>query len=279
MKRIHLLMLSFLIVIGLKGQTVEAGFGAGLSLYYGDLTPEGFTNAIQNTNLAFNASGRLTLPSRVSFKLGALFTQFSGDSENTGRGKDRAFNFQTDLVELSLTAEWSFIRLGSSRYGAIYPYIYAGIGGFYFNPKTNFEGDLIDLQPLGTEGQGLPGYGSKYELIQPLIPVGGGFRMAIDDFGTIGLEIGARKLFTDYLDDLSGTEINYQDLLQGNGELAARISNPGVDPQDSNLSQVNYKRGNFPTDWYYITTVSISIPLFTITKSGVKSGGLGCPRF
>ena len=42
----------------------------------------------------------------------------------------------------------------SSRVGF---YLFAGVGGFYFDPKAQFQNTWVRLKPLGTEGQGLEG--------------------------------------------------------------------------------------------------------------------------
>ena len=61
----------------------------------------------------------------------------------------------------------------------------------------------MDLQPLGTEGEGFYKGEKKYNLTQLAIPIGGGFKYAISNNVRIGIEVGFRKLFTDYLDDVS----------------------------------------------------------------------------
>ena len=62
------------------------------------------------------------------------------------------------------------------------------------------------MKPLSTEGQGIAGYNTKeYSLTQLALPFGGGIKYSITDNFRIGLEVGMRKLFTDYLDDVSST--------------------------------------------------------------------------
>ncbi len=83
-----------------------------------------------------------------------------------------------------------------------------GIGIFTFNPEARFGGDeWIDLQPLGTEGQWLADpenrYPEPYELTQFNIPFGGGLRFRLSRRWDMEVEIGWRKTFTDYLDDVA----------------------------------------------------------------------------
>ena len=275
------LLLPFLVLpYWINCQNIEFGPSIGLSVYYGDLTSEGFNSVIQSTNMSFGAFFRLNLPSNFSFKLGGQYITISGDDANSTGLKNRGLNFRTELTEITLTAEWYFLRLGSSKYGGIYPYLYGGIGGFHFTPKAKLDGEFIELSDLGTEGQGLPGYPAKYSTFQPSIPIGTGVRIEMENFGAVIIELGARKTFTDYLDDVSGTEINYQDLLNGNGELAARLSNRRVDPEMVGSEEILYRRGSDEfNDWYYVLNLSLAIPIGSISKDRVRSSGVGCPKF
>ena len=90
------------------------------------------------------------------------------------------------------------------------PYIFGGLAVFHFNPYTyDQQNNKVFLKPLSTEGQGLPGYEKPYSLTQLALPFGGGIKYNISDNFRIALEVGLRKLFTDYLDDVS---TNYPDL-------------------------------------------------------------------
>jgi hypothetical protein len=76
-------------------------------------------------------------------------------------------------------------------------YVFAGIGGFYSNPKTLYKGEVVALRPYQTEGV-------AYKSIVLNIPMGVGFYFTIDKSNRIGFEMNYRKTFTDYLDDISG---------------------------------------------------------------------------
>src|SRR6185295_9077554 len=78
------------------------------------------------------------------------------------------------------------------------------------------------------EGQGIAGYQrSPYALTQFAIPLGGGVKYALTSNIHTGLEIGIRKLFTDYLDDVSTTYADPNDLLAAKGQLAVDMSYRG----------------------------------------------------
>jgi len=82
-------------------------------------------------------------------------------------------------------------------------YGFLGIGVFHFNPKAKLDGQWYQLQPLGTEGQGQVASRSKYKRTQLCVPLGLGAKYAIDRQISVGLELGLRYTFTDYIDDVS----------------------------------------------------------------------------
>ena len=118
---------------------------------------------------------------------------------------------------------------------------------FRMNPTTKFNGNEYELQPLGTEGQGSSLTDKKnYNLIQPVIPLGAGVRLSLGERISLNFEIGIRKTFTDYLDDV-GRDTYYDPaaLLALNGEEAVALSNRSLD------GNVMGRRGNSSNkDWY-----------------------------
>ena len=113
-------------------------------------------------------------------------------------------------------------------------YVFGGVGGFYFNPKGDFNGVTKDLWQLKTEGQGIyiPGtpeydswyvsyetpsgeildykdyafpHGESYQRLAICFPLGFGFRKSFHSLAGIKLEGGFRYTRTDYLDDVSTT--------------------------------------------------------------------------
>ena len=93
-------------------------------------------------------------------------------------------------------------------------YVFGGIGYMYFNPKAEFRGQWVALQPLGTEGQGLPGQPDKYSRFTFNIPYGFGIGKSIDRYTAVNFEMTMRMTFTDYIDDVSGTYYGRQNLIR-----------------------------------------------------------------
>lgn len=257
-----------LISFGLRGQSVELGVNAGFSLYNGDLSPKEYVDYLKMIHPAGGVFLRINTTSPISLRLGASFATVSGDDEMSAY-PSRQLSFRSKISELYFTGEWNIFEWypGQGQTG-LSPFLYAGINMYYFNPETRFDNQWVELQPLGTEGQGLSGYPEKYELVGFGIPFGGGIKLLLPGRWQIGVEIGARKLFTDYLDDVSDQQVVYEDVLNGNGPLAAQLSNPSFNPDTTPL-QTTYTRGKAADDWYYVGGITLS---YRLSEGGSSSG-------
>lgn len=145
-----------------------------------------------------------------------------GDDANTNEivRRSRNLSFRSPIVEFSNRIE--AIVYANEKVGARYKiqglkgfksnsevvYLFTGISGVFFNPQGNIDGSWTNLQPLRTEGQGLPGGADEYRRVTIAIPIGVGFKMGIGRYWRIGIEVIYNKTFTDYMDDVS---TNYYD--------------------------------------------------------------------
>lgn len=275
MRSLFIVLLS-MISFSLQGQSVEFGFNAGFSLYNGDLSPKDNMDYLKMLHPAGGAFLRINTTTPISLRLGANFGTLSGNDERSANAF-RQLNFQSRISELYFTGEWNIFEWypGKGR-TSISPYAFAGLNLFHFNPQTRVDNQWIDLQPLGTEGQGLDGYSEKYELTQVAIPFGLGLKLNLPGRWRLGLELGARKLFTDYLDDVGSQRVVYEDILNGNGALAAQLSNPSFNP-DTDPLQTSYTRGKAANDWYYIGGLTVS---YIISDSDDHPrNSVRCPSF
>ena len=59
----------------------------------------------------------------------------------------------------------------------------------------------------------MDGFSERYRLTEVAIPMGLGVKYRLTERFILGLDAGLRKTFTDYLDDVSGTYVNNDDLL------------------------------------------------------------------
>ena len=103
----------------------------------------------------------------------------------------------------------------------------------------------------------------EYSLIQFAIPIGGGIKIAINKSFNIILEYGARKTFTDYLDDVSTTFVG------GNGDpYPKEMSQDAIEMSDpTGTHMFGEERGNpNKKDWYSFAGITLSFKLNNNTK-------------
>jgi hypothetical protein len=164
-------------------------------------------------------------------------------------------------------------------------YIFAGIGGFYYNPQAyfdaeNYQGTLLpeqlpasgwyNLRPLRTEGQGFFDTRDEYSQFSVAIPFGLGANFQITNNLAIGIQYGFRKTFTDYIDDVSKTYVDpaiYSLIFEEPSRiaLAEYFANPSNNSLSKSVTAPGQQRGNpYNTDAYMfgMITVYYKIPDF-----------------
>lgn len=175
----------------------------------------------KNTELTAGGFFSVLYKNAIGIRLDATFGKVKGyDSvlrkvaASTNGRYERNLSFQSTITEFTAMLELHpfelFGNYSDSRYPpAVSPYVVAGVGYYKFNPQTELNGQLIDLHPLRTEGQGFAEYPhvKEYKLQQLNIPVGFGARYDLSPVVNIRTEFLYRFLFTDYLDDVSGKYI------------------------------------------------------------------------
>ena len=259
----------------LSAQKLELGLWGGISFYSGDFSPQEFDFYLQEQQPAGGIFLRLNPGKVISLELGVNLGKIAGEDGVDNGQTSRNLNFRSNITEVGLKLDLNLVHWGNVRRTQVVPYLMGGAAVFRFNPEGRLDGNWIELQPLGTEGQGAPGYAKPYSLTDFAILGGGGLKFIIKQRFTIGLELGGRKTFTDYLDDVSNVNVNYLDVLETSGSLAAQLSNPNIkDPEVENL---NYRRGGEFKDWYFMSGISFSFAFGE--GSGVNGRGIGCPTF
>lgn len=121
--------------------------------------------------------------------------------------------------------------------GKIRPYVLAGAGIYHFDPETRANnGSWVRTKPLRLEGQGFSQYpkSKEYELTQMNVVAGFGLKYYIKENMYIGAEVLHRKLFTDYVDDVS--QNYYIDPIHFDTYLS---------PSDAVLARSLYYRGTY----------------------------------
>jgi len=266
-RKIFLSILFFLLIIVTQAQNFSAVVFAGASNYQGDLQDKKYT--FQQAHPAFGFGGLYEITNNLSAKTNITFAKVSADDKFSSEADIRArnLNFTSLITDIHLGLEYNFLSLYQHR---LTPYIFAGIGVFHFNPYTYDSGQKVYLQPLGTEGEGFYDGRKKYALTQVNIPFGGGFKYAINDNVRIGIEVGLRKLFTDYLDDVSTTYVDKALLLANYGPEAVKLAFRGNELNPALPYPPNGTIRGDPKskDWYYFTLLTVS---FRIQGSSEKN--------
>jgi hypothetical protein len=171
--------------------------GTGTSTYLGELAnPGDYLDAKPNVNvgLQYYLNDFFSVRSELNwFQLQGTDAKADDDGRTV-----RNLSFKSDNFELSFTGHLSLFPQGQRFYlrPKVNVYGFAGFGFLYFNPKAELNGEKYALQPLKTEQV-------DYSRIAIVIPYGIGFKYKVNAFFNVGMEIGARKTFTDYLDDVS----------------------------------------------------------------------------
>lgn len=237
----------------------ELGIMLGGSYYIGDLNQ--FYH-FRNTHLAGGLVYRYNIHSRTSFRANFNYGKVSASDANASNEvlQNRNLSFESSIYELGAGLEFNYFpfQLGHDDYKGT-AYLLAEIAVFKMNPMTTTDGgDDVELQPLGTEGQGTAlSDRNKYGLTQLSIPLGIGCKLSLGDRFALSLEYGIRKTFTDYLDDVhAGRYADRSLLTTANGPLAAELSNRSLDANPYG------KRGNESTkDWYAFCGAMITMRL------------------
>ena len=101
------------------------------------------------------------------------------------------------------------------------PFMMAGIAVYTHDPSSRDQfGNLVPLRPLSTEGQEWNEGSESYLLGGVAIPYGFGWKGTLGEGMSFQMEFGARKLWTDYLDDVSTVYMNPQILRSERGQTA-----------------------------------------------------------
>ncbi|MBP6390135.1 MAG: PorT family protein [Flavobacteriales bacterium] len=264
--RLALLIVLLLPLQGLRAQVSELGITGGVTYYIGDINPYKHYPARMKPmgGLLF----RYNFGSRYAVRAQALYgtlEAFDSDSPDSLQ-QLRNLSFRANIFELALLGEINFFhyRAGGKDGRSWTPFVFAGLCYFRANPRAQLDNTWYDLQPLGTEGQGgtsEDGGGSLYKVDQVGIPFGAGLKFALGKRVDLQLEWGLRRTFTDYLDDVSGT---YADPEQLN-PLAAELSDPSLDAAITD--RTGQARGDTQTrDWYQYTGLSLSVLLTKFTE-------------
>lgn len=178
----------------LFAQRIELGVSGGAFNYKGDIATKVNPRFFRPGGSAFF---RYNLSKAVTFRAagtGGIITAADQYSKDPFQ-KERNLAFRSRIMELSLATEYNFLDYSDRRFAVNWtPYLFGGLGYMFFSPATK----------TGT-----------YKTNGLVLPFGVGVKCQIRRPWSVGLELGARKTFNDYLDNLGGDPVTTIKLGQG----------------------------------------------------------------
>ncbi len=220
----------------------EIGGNIGVAHYFGDLNT---SFDLSHPGIAVGATARFNFNERICAKLSGTYGKIGADDKNSSNAFERTrnLNFRSDIFDGGAQLEFNFLPYNyfeASKHFS--PYVFGGFNVYHFNPQGNLNGTWYDLATYGTEGQFK---GEEYYTTQLALNYGFGFKIALGEEWSINLELSARKLFTDYLDDVSKVYPNMNDLRKLRGPIAVSLSDPSlIDAAGEKLGQAGRQRGD-----------------------------------
>ncbi|QIX62021.1 outer membrane beta-barrel protein [Hymenobacter sp. BT18] len=176
--------------------TSELGLGLGALSYKGELAPE---YRFANNRPAITAFYRKDVSKAVTLKGSVLAGLLRADDRQV-RGLNngpmplnqyRSANLKGSLYELGGTLEYNFFDYYSKQVKTRFtPYAFVGVAGFMAPVRTLFTGTFRAPEEKNT-------------VIGLAIPAGVGLKLGLSTHWNLGAEVGARKAFTDQLDNIS----------------------------------------------------------------------------
>ena len=230
----------------------EVGGWLGMSHYFGDLNTH---FDLSKPGLALGLNARYNFNERIATKFSFSYGSIRADDADSPNSFERMRNlsFKSQILDFTPQLEFNFFPYvhGSKEY-FFTPYIFAGFSVFYFNPRTELNGEWYSLKEFGTEGQNV---GDEYMGVSGAFALGGGFKWDISSELSINIELGIRKVFTDYIDDVSQIYPDMFQLAQTRGQIAVDLSDrSGV----NGIGDAGRQRGNSKdNDTYSFIGISI----------------------
>ena len=262
-----------IICLAASSQNFHLNVSVGAANYYGDLQSKRYT--FKQSKPAVGVGLSYEVNDNLFIRAGFSMARVSGDDKLNPQTQIRNLNFASSISEVQVAGEYFILNPYEN---SIAPYIFAGVAAFHFNPYT-FDSARTKyfLQPLSTEGQGFYQDRKPYNLTQLAIPFGSGVKLALSENIHIGIEIGLRKLFTDYLDDVSTTYIDPNLLITNRGPKSFELAFRSNELKTSTPYPLGEIRGGAKfKDWYYFTMFTTSFRIGGGSRSGSRSK-IGCP--
>ncbi len=224
---ILVLILSFLPNL-IFSQSFTAGGGVGFTSYVGELNEGRVVSYFNNWEPLISAEMSYSPQKYFAINGQLFYGKLYGSDDLASDGsfmRERNLNFSSNIYGIALKGDLQSTDVADKHNFPVSIFATGGVEFFHFNPTTSLWGQRYFLRDLGTGGQGIEGYGEKYSLWTFSIQGGGGLKIRITPDIIIKMELVYHKTFTDFLDDVGGTELpDYELLKHHNGEVSAMLS-------------------------------------------------------
>jgi Domain of unknown function (DUF6089) len=189
------------ILTPLSAQNWEVGATIGGSLYNGDI-PVVINTAADQIAFGGGVFVRHRLNHLFAIRAQINAGQLFADEKRFGSSdwkKMRGYGFISPIYEIALLPEIRPFRLGNVEF-----FGFTGVALAAFNPTTRYNepNPIIDATP-DIQTRITADKNANFPRTTLAIPIGGGFQWFLNDRFAIGAEVGGRKTFTDYLDQIS----------------------------------------------------------------------------
>jgi hypothetical protein len=227
---------------------MDYGFRVGGTNYLGEMGGKEETRKdfvwdmkLNQTRWALGGFFRYKLNPLIGFNVGLTYGRIQGSdalSDNPGR-VGRNLHFRNDLFELYGRTEVYFFSMNDvgnrGRYRMDFKaYAFAGLAGFYHNPKAQLDGTWYSLRDYQTEGVSYGKFGLG-------VPGGLGFYFTHKRKHRFGWELSLTTTFTDYLDDVSTV---YKDPAEFTDQTGVLLANRSAELDDTERPHLaNYAAG------------------------------------
>lgn len=237
-----------------NGQRWQGGIQLGGTNYYGELQEKGFD--LSQMRFMFGIAAAYHLNSRLSMQASVFKGNITGADHTSSNvsSQQRNLSFATRLYEIGLVGRFNILDFESHT---IVPYLFGGMALYRINPYTFAQdGAKVYLIPIATEGQGLRNYPERQpsSLFNFSLPFGGGISARLNEFWSLDFELGYRKTFNDYIDDVSTYYADPALLLNAFGPRSVELAYRGDELPNGNPNYpgIGSQRGTPASkDWYY----------------------------
>ena len=239
-------------------QRAEIGLHAGVSNYFGDLAPSVRFN---ESHPAAGLYARLNLNHTWAMRLEFNRFRVSGNDANFSFNKVRNLSFQTDINEVAYIFEFNYLKYGPHvLHENFTSYVYLGLAGFSFDPKAYMDGTWFTLSDYKTENV-------AYKKLSVAVPFGIGIKYMPNKRFAIEAQLGFRKTFTDYIDDVSTVYPDINARFADGGLITAKLTDRSIEHFGTPQFKDGYQRGDpGHKDWYTSFTLGCSFRLHTKVK-------------